>query len=155
MLPVLLCCLTTPEMDVGGIAVQVERTHQYFVTCVVVCQKAAKGQSDTMVSDWEEHMKLWSQTNHQLCCIMTLTKMESQVTESGQRGRSPFSCSTVTPDLMQVRRLEHIASLVWTVLPHPSHSLDLAPSVEADERLTAGVTFSSQQCFHNSCERAG
>jgi len=54
---VLLCLPMASEVDVGGMAVEVESSHQYSINVLLLCQTAAEGQSDEMVSDMEVHMK--------------------------------------------------------------------------------------------------
>ena len=56
MPPVSLHWPTTSEVNVGGMAVRTEPSHQYSITLVAVRQMAA-GQSDQMVSDVEVLMK--------------------------------------------------------------------------------------------------
>ena len=53
MPPILLCCPTMSEEDVGGMAVEVEPSHPYSI---MFCQCVAEGQSDKLVSDMETHM---------------------------------------------------------------------------------------------------
>ena len=55
MPPIFLCVPTNSEVDVGGMAVEDEHSHQYPIT--FCCQVAAEGQSDTMASDVEIHKK--------------------------------------------------------------------------------------------------
>ena len=55
--PILLCWFTTSELDVGGVAVEVEPSHQYSLAAVAMRQMAAEGQSDKMASDGEVRMK--------------------------------------------------------------------------------------------------
>ena len=55
MLPTLLCWPTVSEVDVGGMAVEVEPSCQYF--SMFCCQMAAEGQSDKIMFDMEVQMK--------------------------------------------------------------------------------------------------
>jgi len=57
MPPVSLCWPMMLETGVGGVAVEVERSHQYSVTFCCVQQITAEGQPDRMASDMEVHMK--------------------------------------------------------------------------------------------------
>ena len=57
MPPILLCWHTTLEADVGGMAAEVEPSHQYPITFVAVQQMAAEGQSDKMTSDMQVCLK--------------------------------------------------------------------------------------------------
>ena len=54
---ILLCWLTTAKMDVGGMAVKVEVSHQYSIKFCCCVTEAAAGQSDKMVSNMEVCMK--------------------------------------------------------------------------------------------------
>ena len=56
MPPILFCCSTTTEAD-GGMAVEVEPSHNILLHSVAVQQMAAEGQSDKMASDMEMQMK--------------------------------------------------------------------------------------------------
>jgi len=64
MAPIWLCWPTTSDMDVGGMVIEVELSHQYSTLFFSppVWQMAAKGQSDKMVSDvtwkwaWSEYV---------------------------------------------------------------------------------------------------
>jgi hypothetical protein len=59
MPPILLCWPTTPEADVGDMAVEVEPSRQYSVILYFVAmrQVAAERQSNKMASDMEVRMK--------------------------------------------------------------------------------------------------
>ena len=57
MLPILLSQPTTSEVDVGGMAAEVEPSLQYPITFCCMQQMGAEGQSDKMVSDMEKQMK--------------------------------------------------------------------------------------------------
>ena len=57
MFPVLLRWPTMSETDVGGMAVEVEPSHQYSITYCCGCQVAADRQSDKMASNVEVCMK--------------------------------------------------------------------------------------------------
>ena len=57
MPPMFWCWSATSEADVGGMAVEVEPSHQYSITCCCVQQMAAEGQSDTVASEMEVQMK--------------------------------------------------------------------------------------------------
>ena len=54
-LPVLyiLCWPMTSEVDAGGMAVEVEHSHQYFITFCCCVTDGSSGQSVRMVSDME------------------------------------------------------------------------------------------------------
>ena len=54
---VLLSWPTMPEADVGGMAIEVEPSHQYSIVFCCVQQMATEGQSNRMVSEVEVHMK--------------------------------------------------------------------------------------------------
>ena len=43
MLPVLLCCCTVSEADVGGMAVEVKPSHQYPITCCCHVTNGSRG----------------------------------------------------------------------------------------------------------------
>ena len=53
MPPILSCWPMMSEMDVGGMAVEVEPVYQYPVT---FCAMAAEGQSDKVTSDTKERV---------------------------------------------------------------------------------------------------
>ena len=53
----ILCQLTMSEVDVGGMAVEPEPSHQCFVHFVAVRWMAAEEQSDKMIFDLEVCMK--------------------------------------------------------------------------------------------------
>jgi len=55
--PILLFWPMTSEVDVGGMAVEDEPSHQYPITCGCVWQVSAEGQSDKMASEMEAQMK--------------------------------------------------------------------------------------------------
>lgn len=58
MPPILLCGPTTSEAnDGGGIAVEVEPSHQYSIIFCCVRQMAAEGQFDKMAPDMNDEAK--------------------------------------------------------------------------------------------------
>ena len=57
MSPILICRPTTPEVDVGGMAVEAEPPTNIPLHVLAVWQLAAEGHSDRMASDMEEQMK--------------------------------------------------------------------------------------------------
>lgn len=80
---------------------------------------------------------------------------------SGLRRRQPFSCSRKMPGPVLVirwlfiRSYKHMDNLVWTVLLHPSNSLDLAPSdFHLDWwKMDCIRNVSVAKNCHSSCER--
>ena len=60
-----------------------------------------------------------------------LTKLKAPTLQLGQRRWPPSSCNRKAPG-PSLNTTEHIASLGWTVLPQPQHSLDLCISTAMD-----------------------
>ena len=57
MSPILLCWPMMSQADSGGMAVEVEPSHQYSITCCCcVTDGSGGGQSDKMMSDMEVHV---------------------------------------------------------------------------------------------------
>ena len=55
--PILLCRSIISEVDVDGMAVEVESSHQIPLHFVAMLQLVAEWQSDKMMSDIEVHMR--------------------------------------------------------------------------------------------------
>ena len=55
--PILSCCPTASEADVGVMIVEVEPSHQYSLIFCCCATDGSRGQSDKMASDMEVHMK--------------------------------------------------------------------------------------------------
>jgi len=61
--------------------------------------------------------------------IATLTKLKARISRVRPEKKTTFLLQHDARPHTSLKTVEHIASLGWTVLPHPPYSLDLAPSV--------------------------
>jgi len=59
---------------------------------------------------------------------VTLTKLKAQISRVRLEKTTFLLQYSNTMPHTCLKTMEHVASLGWTVLPHPPHSLDLAPS---------------------------
>jgi hypothetical protein len=62
MPPILLCWPTTLEPDAGGLAIEIEHSHRYFISFVAVRQIAAEEPSGKMAPDMKVHTRQKSAT---------------------------------------------------------------------------------------------
>ena len=69
MPPILLCQLKMSQVDVDGMAVQVEPSRQYSITfcCCATNGSRGEGQSDKMISD----MEVWQTQSYHSCWPVT------------------------------------------------------------------------------------
>ena len=69
------------------------------------------------------------QTINSDCYIVTLTKLRAQISRVRPEKKTIFLLQhdNARPHTV-LKTVEHNVNLGWTVVPHPPHSLDLAPS---------------------------